>query len=125
MVDSFGKEYYISREAVIAAVDQESIFNLIHQESVIKVDCIIRKSTEYRKLEFERRGRITVSGFTTYIVSKDDLILSKLVWAKDSRSSLQLGDVRNLLATGYDVDYLRIWAGKLTVAKLLEECLNG
>ena len=26
------------------AVSHESVFNLIHQESVIKVDCIVRKS---------------------------------------------------------------------------------
>jgi len=29
-------------------------------------------------------------------VSKEDLIISKLFWAKDSRSEVQLGDVRNL-----------------------------
>jgi hypothetical protein len=35
-------------------------------------------------------------------LSQEDLIISKLFWATDSHSELQLGDVRNLLATGYD-----------------------
>src|SRR5947199_7296215 len=43
-------DYYVSEENIQEALTQESIFNLIHQESVIKVDCIIRKSTPYRKI---------------------------------------------------------------------------
>ncbi len=36
----FHPDYYVSRDAVSDAIAQESIFNVIHQESVIKVDCI-------------------------------------------------------------------------------------
>jgi hypothetical protein len=57
-------------------------------------------------------------------VSKEDLIISKLFWAKDSHSELQLGDVRNLLATGYDFAYLRRWTRELRLDTLLEECLE-
>ena len=66
------------------SLGHESIFNLLHQESVIKVDCIIRKKTEYRRVEFERREKISILDFTTFIVSKEDLIISKLFLAKDS-----------------------------------------
>src|SRR6188472_1317474 len=51
----FSPEYYVAREAVSQSIAHVSIFNLIHQESVIKVDCIVRKPTEYRRQEFERR----------------------------------------------------------------------
>jgi len=91
---------------------------------VIKVDCIVRKSSEYRRVEFDRRVAVTIAGFRTYITSKEDLILSKLVWAKDSRSELQLRDVKNLLATGYNREYTETWAEELTVAELLKECLG-
>jgi hypothetical protein len=67
---------------------------------VIKVDFIVRKQDEYRRVEFERRQKVAILDFTTCIVSKEDLIISKLWWAKDSHSELQLGDVKNLLATG-------------------------
>ena len=33
-------------------------------------------------------------------------------------------DVRNLLATGADVGYLRQWAPDLEVTELLEKCLH-
>ena len=119
------KEYYINYQSITDSLIHESIFNLIHQESVIKVDCIVRKRNKYRLLEFERRQKIVIQDFTTYIVSKEDLILSKLLWAKDSHSEFQLRDVRNLLESGYDTVYLETWTVKLGVNYLLQECLNG
>jgi hypothetical protein len=120
----FRADYYVSEENIRESLAHESIFNLIHQESVIKVDCIIRKSSEYRRIEFERRQMISILDFTTFIVSKEDLIISKLFWAKDSQSELQLGDLRNLLATGYDTAYLRDWTHELGLDTLLQGCLD-
>ena len=120
----FRPDYYVSEENIRQSVANESIFNLIHLKSVIKVDCIIRKKIEYRRVEFERRQMISILGFTTFVVSKEDLIISKLLWATDSHSELQLGDVRNLLATGYDAAYLRRWTLELGLDTLLKECLE-
>lgn len=119
----FGTDYYVSLENVRESIACESMFNIIHLESVIKVDCIVRKSSEYRRTEFERRRRIKVSDFDTWIVTKEDLIISKLFWAKDSHSELQLGDVRKLLATGYGADYLEKWTKELGLVRLWQECL--
>ncbi|MGN6552358.1 MAG: hypothetical protein ACTHLW_01300, partial [Verrucomicrobiota bacterium] len=99
----------------------QSLFNLIHNESVIKVDCIVRKQSEYRLTEFNRRQRIKIENFETWIVSKEDLILSKMFWAKDSRSELQLRDVKNLISTGCDRAYIERWTQELGVASLWQE----
>jgi len=124
VTELFGPEYYVSKESIRESVAQESMFNLIHHESVIKVDCIVRKQSQYRQTEFERRQKVSILDFTTYIVSKEDLIISKLFWAKDSHSEIQLGDVRNLLATGYDGVYLQRWTRELGLDSLLKECLS-
>jgi predicted nucleotidyltransferase len=124
LIRAFTPDYYIASEAVRGAVAHHSMFNAIHHQSLIKVDFIIRKPTDYRRAEFGRRQRIVIEGFSTEIVSKEDLILSKLVWAKDSRSELQLGDVRNLLQTGYDRAYIELWAEHLGITHLLRECMH-
>src|SRR6266481_7372365 len=120
----FRPHYYVSEESIREALVNESIFNLIHQDSVMKVDCIVRKRSEYRRVEFERRQRISILDFTTFIVSKEDLIISKLFWAKDSHSEIQLADVKTLLATGYDAEYLHRWTRELGLDSLLKECLR-
>jgi hypothetical protein len=120
----FRPDYYVAEENIRESLAHKSSFNLIHQESVIKVDCIIRKSSKYRRLELERRQKISILDFTTFIVSKEDLIISKLFWAKNSHSEVQLADVRNLLATGYDAAYLRHWTRGLGLGNLIKECLK-
>ena len=57
------------------------------------------------------------------IVTAEDLVLSKLVWAAESRSEIQLQDVRNLMTAVATLDwtYLEHWAAELTVAELLCE----
>jgi hypothetical protein len=121
---SFRPSYYVSEESIRESIVHESIFNLIHEDTVIKVDCIIRKRSEYRRVEFERRQRISILDFMTFIVSKEDLIISKLFWAKDSHSEIQLGDVKNLIATGYDAAYLQRWTRELGLDNLFEKCLK-
>jgi len=59
-----------------------------------------------------------------WIVSKEDLIISKLFWARDSHSEFQLRDVKNLLKSRYDAAYLKTWIEKLGLDELLRECLN-
>jgi hypothetical protein len=56
-------------------------------------------------------------------VSSEDLILSKIDWAKDSRSEAQLKDVRNLLkdVKGLNRRYLIRWAKALGVEALYQE----
>ncbi|WP_305043154.1 hypothetical protein [Geoalkalibacter sp.] len=120
----FSPDYVLSRDAVEDAVYRQGMFNMIHGESVIKVDFIVRKSDAYRQVEFARRMPVKIADFQTYLVSKEDLILSKLYWSKDSRSEMQLSDVKNLLATGFDGDYLNLWAEKLGLAQMLRECLT-
>jgi hypothetical protein len=120
----FESDYYVDRNAVSRAIANESLFNVIHNESVIKVDCIVRRSSEYRRLEFNRRQQVKIDDVNVWIVSKEDLIISKLYWAKDSHSEFQLRDVKNLLAAGYDAEYIERWTRNLGLSELLQECLE-
>ena len=118
---AFAGDFYIDADDVRAAVKSERLFNLMHYGSGVKVDLIVRKSSEYRVLEFSRRRRVAIGAIETWITSREDLILSKLVWASDSASELQKRDVRQLLAAAVDIHYLRTWASVLGVESLLED----
>lgn len=123
LVEHFEQDFYLDIESVRSAVRDERPFKLMHLDNGIKVDFIIRKSTEYRRLEFTRRRRVISDGLSTVVASREDLILSKLVWARDAESELQLRDVQSLLDVNageiMDRDYLRKWAAELGVLELL------
>jgi hypothetical protein len=120
----FSPDYYVSRDAVADSIAHQTLFNLIDNESIIKVDCIVRKQNEYRLNEFNRRQRVKIQDFETWIVCKEDLVLSKLFWAKDSRSQMQLGDVRSLLSTGCDYNYIESWITQLELVNLWKEVIH-
>ena len=123
VVDLFEADFYVDRDTVQEAVRTPGTFNLIHQAYVFKVDCIVRKNSEYRQTEFARRRSVSLEGHPVYLVAPEDLILSKLDWARESRSEMQLTDVRNLLTgvQNLDREYLQRWADRLGLEALYRE----
>lgn len=124
LIGMFETDYYVERLTVARAIAQRSMFNLVHNETIIKLDCIVLKNDRYRQQEFARRRLVSLGDFETWIVSREDLILSKLYWARDSKSELQLRDVRNLLTDDCDMSYLHSCAENLGVKQLLMEVLR-
>lgn len=110
--------YYVSREAVAEAAIHRSSFNLIHRDSVIKVDCFPRKPGAFREAEFDRRRHAKIGDFSTYLVTREDLILSKLLWARESLSEVQLRDIRNLMTSPFDEAYVLDWVDRLGLAEI-------
>jgi len=84
---------------------------------------MIRKRDDYRLHEFKRRVQLKLGDVNLWVTSKEDLILSKLQWARDSLSERQLADVQNLIATGCDTDYLRQWSAALNLTDMLTRVL--
>ncbi len=121
ILQAFSPDFYVDADAVRSAVASRRLFNLMHLASAVKVDLIVRKDSEYRQLEFQRRHAIEINDIHTWIVSREDLILSKLLWARDSNSELQRRDVRALLSGELDRGYLTHWAARLGVGDLLRE----
>jgi hypothetical protein len=122
----FENDFYLDRDAVRTAIASRSAFNLIHLAYVVKVDCIVRKDSEYRRTEFARQRRGPIEGHEVALVAPEDLILSKLDWMRETRSEVQLADVRNLLRSMPDLDkhYLERWSERLGLAALYREALG-
>lgn len=123
LVSLFATDCYIESASVRDALSQHTMFNVIHREWALKADFIIRKENEYRVEEFARRRLLALEELSTYVVAIEDLILSKLVWSRTSRSEVQFRDVGELLksATHVDYEYLNQWAQTLGVDKALKE----
>ncbi|MBN1652621.1 MAG: hypothetical protein JXA30_02475 [Deltaproteobacteria bacterium] len=122
-VSLFESDCYIDRDMIGDAIRTREMFNIIHNDWIIKADFIIKKTEAYRDVEFERRRSIVLDEIKLFVVAPEDLILSKLVWARESLSELQRRDVRNILQCANELDWahLESWADKLSVRVLLEE----
>lgn len=119
----FKADCYCDPEDVRQAIARRSMFNLVHLDTSVKIDIVVRKDSPFRREELARRRKIEMGDLSLWVVSPEDLILSKLFWAKDSHSEFQMRDVRNLLTSvrGLDDEYLARWARELGVLALLAE----
>ncbi len=116
-IQFFKNDFFVDEEMIEREVRTNGMFNLIHSKYVIKIDFILRKVSIWQSGMFARRQKITVGDYPVWIISLEDLILAKLVWAKDSLSELQLGDVRHLLGSSKTIDrpYLAKWVKDLNI----------
>ncbi len=125
-VGLFQGDFYIDGEMVRREVLRQGIFNIIQNQHVVKVDFIIKKYSPYQQAEFARRKQVLIEASPMWFVSPEDLVISKLIWAKDSHSESQLKDVKNLIETVDDLDlkYIDNWVGELFLEQIYKEAIN-
>lgn len=127
-VQELGPGFYADIDAVADAAAARSSFNVIHLETMFKVDIFIPRRTPYAEAEMARRKHHVIdeqTGARLVFSTAEDTLLSKLVWYRDGQevSERQWRDVIGILAVcGEQLDrgYLLKWAGELDVADLLE-----
>ena len=97
------------------------MFNIIHQERIIKADFVVRKNEPFRKTEFERKRDVAIGGVSLAVVTPEDLLLSTLCRTKESSSDLEQRDVDELVRSVKVLDwqYIEKWAGELGVEEWL------
>ena len=119
----FQNDFYINMGSISTAIEHEGMFNIIHTDLALKIDFIIRKNSDYRNIEFQRRHRVQIGNAPIWIVAPEDLIISKLFWAKESLSEMQLNDVRNLLVArkNLDKEYIHKWVQALELHDLYDK----
>ena len=109
----FKDEYYISENSVARAIEKHSMFNIVSLTHGGKLDCIIRKDTPFARTSFQRRYLTSVAGFEYWVTSKEDLVIAKLQWARDTLSEMQLRDIANMTSSEYDFEYVAEWIRNL------------
>jgi len=118
----FQEDFYLDKDAISEAIKHQGMFNIIHNATVFKIDFIVRKNSAYRSIEFQRKQRVLLHGIPVWIVAPEDLIISKLFWAKDSFSEMQLKDIRNLFTSlkNLDSEYIQKWVDTLKLKTIYE-----
>lgn len=119
----FEDDFYVNRQMIANEVSRQGMFNLIYNRYVIKIDFIIKKSSAYQNVEFSNRKQVLIDQNPIWIVSAEDLVISKLLWAKESHSEMQLKDVANLMETVNNLDskYIDNWVRELGLEQIYKE----
>jgi len=133
LVQRLKATYYIDADMILDAINRQSCFNLIHLETMLKVDVFVLKNEPYHHITLQRRRKDTLDENQDptefYFASAEDIILSKLDWYRmsDGVSDRQWNDVLGVLKVQkqlLDIAYLEHWAAKLQLADLLQRAFD-
>lgn len=129
--EKFQAQFYVDREAIERAIRDKSSFNLIHLETMFKIDIFVVSDEPYDRQAMGRRLRRSLSEEGVHqadFSSPEDIILRKLLWFRSGgkTSNRQWEDVLGVIKVqGEDLDagYLEPWAERLGVFELLQKAL--
>ncbi len=132
LVEKLKSVFFIDGNMIHNAIRTTSSFNIIHLDSMMKVDVFILIDKPYPQKAFERKRIDTLDdeadSIKMYLCSAEDIILNKLEWYKtggniSERQWLDVLGVIKVQGDSLDLDYLKHWARELDVLDLLEKAL--
>ena len=121
-------KFYIDEDMIKDAINRISSFNLIHLETAMKIVVFIQQKDTYQKNAENRRTKETRvendKSSEFYFSSPEDIILNKLKWYEmgnriSERQWLDVLGVIKVQENSLDKEYLKSWAEKIGVLKLL------
>lgn len=124
--------FYADENMAVNAVRNKSSFNLIHLETMFKVDIFIAKDDVFDQTQIERRVPRAVAqdlDREIYVLSAEDTVLAKLRWFRmgGEQSERQWRDVVGVVKVQgeqLDYEYLQKMAAELQVEDLLIRLLG-
>ena len=132
LAQALGDAFYVDAASIRDAIRHRSSFNVIHLESMFKVDIFIPKQRPFDRAQLQRRTKQVIATEPereAYVATAEDTILAKLEWYRRGGevSDRQWQDVLGVLkvqGNRLDLAYLRQWAASLGVSDLLEKALT-
>ena len=131
LVELLKDAFYIDDEMIRLAIKHRSSFNVIHLESMFKVDIFIPKQRLFDRNQLSRRQETQLGEeqVSLFILSPEDIVLAKLEWYRlgGEVSDQQWRDILGVLIiqqNQLDHQYMQQMADQMGIADLLDSALQ-
>lgn len=133
LVQALQDAFYVDETAVRQAIEHQSSFNLIHLDTMFKVDLFVAGKRPFAQTQIRNAQTIVVATGperAARFTSAEDTLLAKLNWYRlgGETSERQWRDVQGIIelqGPRLDWAYLQTQAAELNVADLLDKIRAG
>lgn len=130
LVAALSADFYIDEQALSRGARERSTANLIHHDTLVKVDLFVAGGTPLDSQQIARRLKVEVAGHILYVHPPEDILLQKLRWYRKGGevSDRQWRDILGIVrvqGARLDRDYLHCNAPVIDVTDLLERALRA
>lgn len=119
--------YALSAEDAFDALNRRASFNIVDYATFWKIDFIIRQYTPFDASRFARKQVIEIAGVRLDTASAEDILITKLWWAKLGESQRQINDAAGIVqvqADRLDRDYVERWVAVLELDEQWQAALT-
>jgi hypothetical protein len=118
------KDVYVNERTMKEAFVRKGEFNFIHPQTGLKIDFWISKNG-FEKQKINRGICKKIKNQKVNFISPEDLILSKLIWFKESKSTRHLEDIESILRISkVDLKYITKLAKKQSTLDILKKVMG-
>ncbi len=118
----------IDEKMIENAVQYRTHFSVIYSKGDLRADFWVLKNKPIENTKFERRQKISLFGIPTFMISPEDIVLTKLDWYKRSKNTKHMDDAVGIIKVQgkkLDVIYIKDVFDKLGIEKYWEQAVRS
>lgn len=124
--DRLGAEFRLDAQMTFETITMTTKYVIDHPATAFRVELFLLSGDPHDQSRFTRRQRYEFAGQPTWLPTVEDVIVTKLRWARGGRQGKDVADVEDVLAVqraNLDLEYVRRWCDQHGTRELFERLL--
>jgi hypothetical protein len=124
---ALGDDFSLDRQMSFETITATTRYRLRHRTSRFLIELFLLSDDPHDQARFQRRLKGRVGDAIVYVLSAEDLIVTKLRWSRHGNRPKDRQDLLNVLAAQKDnvnLPYIRSWTDQHGTTELLETLMK-
>jgi hypothetical protein len=126
IVQMLGPGFRLDPQMAFESATSSSYYTIWHEETQFRFELFLLRDDPHDQERFARRRSVPLldPGSTSYALTAEDVVITKLRWFMHLRRNKDIDDVRNVISVQrdrLDWDYIHSWCDRHGTCALLDE----
>jgi hypothetical protein len=127
IVRALGTDFELEAQMSFETITATSRYRLRHRASEFLIELFLLSDDAHDRARFDRRMRLQVGDSDVFVLTVEDLIITKLRWSRQGKRPKDTQDIKSVLSVqleNIDLNYIRLWCNIHGTTELFEKLLR-